>query len=221
VPIPTPVVTPAPVTTPVPEAAPEVVLVAKPVVIVVPLVTDPLKFDELLANLGTVSKPEWFAKNKALVKANAAEFKVAVTDEQIRGITNFITYGVSKATEKLGAGERNALVRDYFETVGRGDVVWDDIQRLTIGQKPVKRNLQKEIAQAGIALDNFKKMFGHAPNFKNSAEDLAWNTMLYRIRFPRDLVKEQQGINEFRQIFKRTPTTPFDWSEVRALGYAL
>jgi hypothetical protein len=64
-------------------------------------------------------------------------------------------------------------------------------------------------------------MVGHAPNFQDAAEDLAWNTMMYRIRFPRDLVKEQKGITRFKTIFKRLPTSPLDWAEVRALGYVL
>jgi hypothetical protein len=221
VPAPAPVVAPVPVITPVTPAVSEVAPMPKPVIVIVPLVTDPLKFDELLANLGTVSKPDWFEKNKALVKASAAEFKVAITDEQTRAITNFITYGVSRATEKLGAGERNALVRDYFETIGRGEFVWDDIQKITTGQKPVKRNLPKEQANADRALKSFILMTGHAPNFKVPAEDLAWNTLMYRIRFPRDLVKEREGILKYKKLYKKDPKTPFDWSVVRALGYAL
>ncbi|OGL97444.1 hypothetical protein A2318_03510 [Candidatus Uhrbacteria bacterium RIFOXYB2_FULL_45_11] len=225
----TPVVTPAPTTpavepvvtptTPAVTATPvSLPAAAAPVAV---LIHDPSNFEALLTALGTTSKPADYAKYNALVKSDALAFKVGLTDLQVKAIANFETYGASTATVKLGAGERRALVRDYLETVGRADFVWDDIQRLATGEKPVKRNLAKEVAQAGIALDAFKKMTGHAPNFKDKSEDIAWNTMLYRIRFPRDLKLEQQGILEYQKIFKGTPTTPAQWAMVRALGYAL
>ncbi len=185
------------------------------------LIHDPSKYEELLAALGLVSKPADFAKYKALVKSDALAFKVSLTDAQQMAIANFITYGASAETIKLGAGERRAVIRDYFETVGRPDVIWNDIQRMSTGQKLINRNLAKEQSQVTLVLSKFKMMVGHNPNFKVLAEDIAWNTMMYRIRFPRNLVLEQQGIVKFKKIFKHTPVTPLEWSIVRALGYAL
>ena len=182
---------------------------------------DPALYAKLLLDFGLKSDPVDFERNKALIRSDATSFGIVITDEQIRAIANFVTYGASTETIKLGSGERHAVIRDYFETVGRGDVVWDDIQRLTIGQKPVKRNLAKEQAQVPIALTAFTRMTGHAPNFQNASEDLAWNTLMYRIRFTRNLVKEQNGINRFQNLYKRSPVSPFDWSIVRALGYVL
>ena len=220
----TPTVTPATPAAPATPATPATPAAAAAPATAAPdavLIHDPSKFEALLTALGTTSKPADYAKYTALVKSDALAFKVGLTDLQVKAIANFETYGASTATVKLGSGERRALVRDYLETVGRPDFVWDDIQRLTTGEKPVKRNLAKEVAQAGVALNAFKKMTGHAPNFKDKAEDIAWNTMLYRIRFPRDLKLEQQGILEYQKIFKGTPTTPSQWAIVRALGYAL
>jgi len=45
--------------------------------------------------------------------------------------------------------------------------------------------------------------------------------MMYRIRFTRDLNKERAGIGDFQGLYNRLPKSPFDWSMVRALGYAL
>jgi len=185
------------------------------------LIHDPSMYPELLAALGLISKPADFAKYKALVTSDALAFKVSLSPVQQMAIANFITYGASPETIKLGAGERRAVIRDYFETVGRPDVNWDDIQRMSTGQKLIQRNLAKEQAQVTQVLAKFKLMVGHTPNFKVLAEDIAWNTMMYRIRFPRDLVLEQQGIVKFKKIFKHTPLTPLEWSIVRALGYAL
>jgi YVTN family beta-propeller protein len=153
------------------------------------------------------------------VKADAKEFALDLTESQAFSIRNFIVYGISPNTIKLGQGERRAVVRDYMETVHRGDFVWEDIERMTTGQIPIKRNLEIERSNVSMALPVFKKIFGHTPNFKNQTENLAWNTLLYRIRFPRDLSKESQGISRYLSLFRKNPKTPFEWSIVRVLGY--
>ena len=43
--------------------------------------------------------------------------------------------------------------------------------------------------------------------------------LMYRIRFPRDLNAEREGIKEFRSLFGRAPQDPFQWATVRVLGY--
>jgi hypothetical protein len=62
-------------------------------------------------------------------------------------------------------------------------------------------------------------IFGHAPNFQNPTENLFWNTLMYRIRFPRDLVLEKNGIVAFKAAFSKAPKDPFQWAVVRAMGY--
>ncbi len=225
---PAPVITPTPVVIPTPTITPTLVVTppaaeALPVTAapVAKLIHDPSDFAGLLVALGATAKPADFAKYSALVNSDALAFKVGLTSDQQTTIANFVTYGASAATVKLGAGERRALVRDYLETTGYANVNWDDVQRMAMGQKPVHRNLAKEQAQVGNVLKNWMLVVKHAPNFKDPAEDLAWNTLMYRIRFPRDLVIEQQGILKFKKIFKRNPSTPLDWSIVRATGYAL
>ena len=126
---------------------------------------------------------------------------------------------MSSSTIKLGQGERRAVVRDYLETVHRSDFVWSDIERMTNGQIPLVRNLAIERANVASALPVFRRLFKHAPKFKNAKENLAWNTLLYRIRFPRNLAKEANGTKAYVAIYKHNPKTPFDWSVVRVLGY--
>jgi len=173
----------------------------------------------LLSSLGksrNVSEEEKYDK---LLKSDATVYKIEQSDEQKTAVTNFVTYGMSSGTIQLGAGERRALVRDYFETVGRGDITWSDMENLVNGKKVVARNLAKENQQVTAVLKMFKKIFGHVPVFSDSKEDLSWNTMMYRIRFPRDLEKEKVGISKFQKIFNYSPKTPLDWAAVRALGY--
>lgn len=183
------------------------------------LIHDPSNLDTLLAGLSLTRSQSEEAKYMPLIQSDAIAFKVGLTAEQEAAITNFVSYGVSAKTKMLGAGERRAVLRDYLETVARGNVAWVDIERMTNGEKPVARNLAKERAQVGVALKVFKAIFGHAPNFSDHTEDLAWNTLLYRIRFTRDLVKEREGIAEYRAIFGRLPRSPMDWAAVRVLGY--
>ena len=144
---------------------------------------------------------------------------MGLTEEQRTTLTNFVAYGVSAKTKNLGSGERRAVLRDYLETVGRANVSWEDVERMTQGIKPVSRNLEKERAQVAAALRIFTRLYVHRPNFQDAEEDLAWNTLMYRIRFTRDLAKEREGIQEFRAVFGRIPRSTMDWAVVRLLGY--
>ncbi len=161
-----------------------------------------------------------------VVVSDAKEFGVTLSGDEANAAAIFYLYGNIGLTapdfaKKLGSGERRALLRDYFDTTGRAVISWEDITRLAAGAKPVNRNLERERAQAASALKLWMKIKGRAPNFKNASEDLAWNTMLYRIRFDRNLVKESAGITRFKALFGRVPVSPMDWATVRALGYVL
>jgi hypothetical protein len=72
-----------------------------------------------------------------------------------------------------------------------------------------------------IALPVFNDIFGHDPNFEVAKENLAWNTLLYRIRFPRDMVREANGLQTYYSLYRHYPRTPFGWSVVRVLGYVI
>jgi hypothetical protein len=130
----------------------------------------------------------------------------------------FIAEGVSPASRAYGEGERRAIVRDVQETIGE-TATEEDFIRISSGLIPVTRNIKNERRQVSSALVAFKKVFGRAPNFRSERENTAWNTLMYRIRFPRDLVKEQKGIVSYRSLMRRTPVSPFDWAFVRLLGY--
>ncbi len=175
--------------------------------------------DALVSALGLTRNTAAEATNAKKVASSVAQFKATLTAEQKVIATNFVTYGTSSATIALGSGERLALVRDQLETLGRLSLT--ALEQLSTGQKPTERNLVKEKSQVALALKVFIKLTGHKPDFKKSNEDLAWNTLQYRIRFPRNLNKEKTGILKFKAVEKRNPATPFDWSEVRAWGYQL
>ncbi|MBI2552362.1 fibronectin type III domain-containing protein [Candidatus Uhrbacteria bacterium] len=179
--------------------------------------------------VGVVRNTAAETQNTAKVGSSAGEFKVTLGAEVSAVASNFVTYGtINSAVKALGSGERLAVVRDMLETLG-ATVAADAgkfllaAEQISNGQKPTVRNLTKEVAQAGVARDKYWKVLTgkSAPDFKVAKEDLAWNTMLYRIRFKRDLVKERVGITKFKAVFGRIPKSPIDWATVRAWGYAL
>lgn len=182
-------------------------------------IVDPSNVSALVSGMGIVRNENAEKAIMTQVKADVKEFKLTATDAQISAMTNFIAYGISPATKNLGQGERRAVVRDYLNTVQRTAIVWSDVERLTTGQIPLSRNLTAERSQVTTAQPIFRKIFGHDPNFQNSAENLAWNTLMYRIRFTRDLIREAGGIKAYYAIYGHNPTSPLGWSVVRVLGY--
>lgn len=180
---------------------------------------NPDKAEDIISHLNVKKDDLAESKAKTQIEADAKEFKVKLADNESQKASLFVAYGIDGVSKALGAGERRAVIRDYLETTSFSEINWDDVVRLSQGVKPVKRNIVNEREQVKDALPVFKKLYGSNPNFKNPAHDLAWNVLLYRIRFQRDLAKEKKGITTFRQLYKRTPVSPFDWSIVRASGY--
>ncbi len=136
-------------------------------------------------------------------------------------LAEFLRDGTTPASRSLGRGEREAIVRDMQEVLGVpvDRLLVSDLELVAGGMIPRTRNLAYERSIAPRALATFRTMFGHAPNFRNANENLAWNTLMYRIRFPRDLSSERQGILAFRRSFRVTPQSPFQWAAVRVLAY--
>jgi hypothetical protein len=203
--IPLPISTPAPITTtPVTP-----VVVADPVVTPVVPVAVPVALAP--ASPATVRT----------VQADARSFGVTVSAEDQERLASFIETGTSPETQALGSGERRALVRDALQTMGRSNIPLADLERMARGEIPATRNITIERQQLPRVRATFRSIFNRDPNFKNANENLVWNTMMYRIRFTRNLAEEREGIQDFRALFNRTPTDPFQWAVVRALGYVL
>jgi len=181
--------------------------------------TNPSNLQALLSELPTVCDQTLSDEVLKQVLADAKEFGLALTQDQAVAIRNFVLCGNSAATIKFGRGERRAIIRDYMETVHRSDVVWSDVERLATGLIPLARNLALERARVNTVLPVFRRIFGHDPNFKVYKENLAWNALLYRIRFARDLSKERAGLLAYRTLYSHDPLTPFSWAVVRVLGY--
>lgn len=174
---------------------------------------------QLTQFLGVSRNQSLEAQSESKVVTSARQFKVTLQAEDKAVLKNFVTYGVSAETQKLGSGERLALVRDQLETLGRVSTV--ALDQLARGQKPTERSLSKEQSQLPKVLKTFEVLVGKRPSFQNPKEDCAWNTLLYRTRYPRDLGKERDAIGKFKELYGKNPSSPFDWAVVRAKGYCL
>ncbi len=158
------------------------------------------------------------------VQADVREFRLSLPAEAQQRLASFVEMGTTVVTQRLGEGERRALVRDWLDTVGvipgaGMEAVIADLERIASGQIPRGRNLARERAQLIRVRQTFRTLYGRDPNFQNEQENLAWNTLMYRVRFTRDLQAERAGIQEFRAIFRRAPQDPFQWATVRVMGY--
>ncbi len=165
-------------------------------------------------------EPQGPASSEALtqISSDTNTFRVTIMSQDQERLASFIDQGTSSATQALGSGERRALVRDALDTMGRAPTQ-TDLERLAQGEIPQTRNLTREGEQLARSRATFRTIYGRDPNFQNQEENLAWNTLMYRIRFPRDLAQERQGITAFQRLFRRVPTDPFQWAVVRVLGY--
>lgn len=158
------------------------------------------------------------AQSIIAAKADAQAFGINLSSEDASRIASFVETGSSKETKALGSGERRALLRDAYDTLGK-PVSNTDLERLAKGEIAKARNIDKERTQLPRVRSTFRSIYGHDPNFKNNEENLAWNTLMYRIRFPRDLKAEKNGIKEFKATFGKDPKDPFQWAAVRVMGY--
>ncbi len=180
-------------------------------------VTDPARVAELLNN----GRRDLTREAQALtrVEQDLRVLRLLSTPQVRTAQSIFLAYGASDVTARLGIGERQALLRDAFETMRTAQVPVTDLERMARGIPPETRNLAQERAQLPRVRQTFRTIYGREPDFRNPEENLAWNTLMYRIRFPRNLSDERQGIVEFRRLFGRDPRDPFQWATVRVLGY--
>jgi hypothetical protein len=179
--------------------------------------TDPVRVAEVLNNGARDLARE--AQARRLVDQDLRSLRLSSSEQTRFAQSVFLAYGASDVTARLGMGERQALLRDAFETMRTAQVSVTDLERMARGVVPETRNLAQERAQLPRVRQTFRTIYGREPNFRNPEENLAWNTLMYRIRFPRNLNEERQGITEFRRIFGRSPQDPFQWATVRVLGY--
>ncbi len=178
--------------------------------------------DEILSGLNQVRNTveEQKTENKYLEKLASDE--KGLTEQVRSAITNFITYGVDSNTQKLGAGERAAVMSSYKEAFGKlpeTETELADAIKIANGRFPSTTSAEAE----KYATEQFVKIYLRQPDLNNSRDNAAIKIMAYGLRQKaenRNLNSESVGIKTFRNIFGRVPQSTQDWNIMQAITYS-
>ncbi len=137
-------------------------------------------------------------------------------------ITQFITYGFNNDTEKLGEGERAAVVSSFKAAFNRLPETQNDLTdliKIANGRFPSEHSASSEKRAEEI----FTEIYRRAPDMSNQHDKAAIEIMAYGLRQTaghRNLDSEKAGINIFKNIFKHLPTSTEDWNAMQAITYS-
>lgn len=137
-------------------------------------------------------------------------------------INKFITYGVDANTEKLGAGERAAVINSYkaaFDKLPETEAELADAIKIANGRFP---SVTSDDAEK-TAKEQFVKIYKRVPDLSNANDNAAIKVMAYGLRQKaenRNLDSEKAGIKIFKNIFGAVPKTTEDWNTMQAITYS-
>ncbi|MBU0646963.1 hypothetical protein KKC67_02695 [Patescibacteria group bacterium] len=137
-------------------------------------------------------------------------------------INNFITYGVDANTQKLGAGERAAVINSYksaFDKLPETEIELADVIKIANGRFPSITNDKAEKE----AKDQFIKIYKRIADMNDANDSAAIKVMAYGLRQKaenRNLNSEKTGINSFKGIYGYTPKSTEDWNAMQAITYS-
>ena len=146
----------------------------------------------------------------------------ALTQKIANALNNFITYGVDDNTEKLGAGERAAVIYSYksaFNKLPETEEELADAIRIANGRWPNTTNDEAEKK----AKEQFQKIYKRIADMDDSRDNAAVTVMAYGLRQKaenRNLESEKQGIKTFQNIYGYHPTTTEDWNIMQSITYS-
>lgn len=181
------------------------------------------RYDDILAELKEL---------RNTVKEQAVELKYlhgitkdmeTLKAEVKNALTQFVTYGVDVNSQKLGAGERAAVLNSYktaYSKLPDSDEEMSDMIKIVNGRFPSERNTEAE----SKAIRSFKQIYKRVPNLKNNQNDVAAiMVMAYGLRQAaenRNLSSEKKGIETFKSLFGKTPQTTDEWNVMQAITYS-
>jgi hypothetical protein len=137
-------------------------------------------------------------------------------------VNNFIAYGVDKNTEKLGAGERAAVMHSYksaFKKLPETEDEMSDAIKIANGRWPSTRSDESE----NRAKKEFKIIYKKDADMDNSNDNAAVTVMAYGLRQKpenRNLNSEKNGIKIFTGIYGHIPKNTDDWNIMQAITYS-
>lgn len=137
-------------------------------------------------------------------------------------INSFITYGVDTNTQKLGAGERAAVMYSYknaFNKLPETEAELADVVKIASGRWPSITNQDAE----NKAKEQFQKIYKRVADMNNANDNAAVTVMAYGLRQKaenRNLNSETAGIKIFKDIYGHTPSSTEDWNIMQAITYS-
>lgn len=159
-------------------------------------------------------------KTKYLDKLIDREQKILTKMEM--AINDFIAYGVDLNTQKLGEGERAAVVSSYksaFVRLPEVDDEFTDLIKIANGRWPSFKNGTAE-KRAKVQFIKIYKRIADMDYYKDNA---AITVMAYGLRQRaenRNLNSEKNGIKTFKDIYGKNPATTDEWNIMQAITYS-
>jgi len=145
-----------------------------------------------------------------------------ITKKMQSSINDFITYGVDENTMRLGEGERAAVIYSFqnaFHKLPENEDELADAIKIANGRWPSQKS---EEAEAN-AREKFRDIYLRYPDMDNPNDNAAVTIMAYGLRQKaknRNLESEKAGINIFKGIYQRIPSSTEDWNIMQAITYS-
>ncbi len=134
-------------------------------------------------------------------------------------VNDFIVYGTN-STQRLGSGERAAVVNSYYKAykkIADSEDEWLDILKIASGRWPTERNAYME-NQAKL---EFKKVYLRSADMKNNIDENAIMVIAYGLLpLNRSLDSEKAAIKSFKYVYGHEPINALAWNIVRSIAYS-
>ncbi|MCX6796057.1 MAG: hypothetical protein NTW06_01005, partial [Candidatus Falkowbacteria bacterium] len=130
------------------------------------------KFDEILAELKQLRDQVKEQQNEIKYLKSLIKDVKNLSEQAISAINNFITYGVDTNTQKLGAGERAAVIYSYksaFKKLPETEAELADAIKIANGRWPSATSTEAEKA----AKEQFMKIYNRAADMSNAKDNAA------------------------------------------------
>jgi hypothetical protein len=137
-------------------------------------------------------------------------------------LSEFISKGTNDNSEKIGEGERLAVLNSYKYAFGHLPQDEDEIEdaiKISNGRFPSKVS---ETAENRAKIE-FKKIYKREVDINNPNDSAALNIMAYGLKQKaqdRNLNSELRGINIFEDIYGHKPQNTQEWNTMQAITYS-
>lgn len=180
------------------------------------------KYDSILSELKQLRDTIKEQQNEIKYLRSMANDLKDMSETMKIAINDFITYGVDSNTQKLGAGERAAVINSYksaFDKLPETETELTDAIKIANGRFPslISDKAEKQ------AKEQFIKIYKRNSDLNDDNDNAAIKVMAYGLRQKaenRNLNSEKAGIKIFKAIYGRTPKTTEDWNIMQAITYS-